>query len=45
MAISPFQSTTPVSEVPKEFAILCFGEEKRTSISRRERRANLRKQK
>mgnify|MGYP001068672722 CR=1 FL=1 len=44
MAISPFTPKTPVSDVPKQYAILNADEERKPT-NRRDRRANKRRQK
>lgn len=44
MAVSPFHPKTPVPDVPKQYAILNADEERKPT-SRRDRRANKRRQK
>lgn len=44
MAISPFTPKTPVSDVPKQYAILNADEERKPT-NRRDHRANKRRQK
>lgn len=45
MAISPFYPKTPAPDVPKQYAVLNAEEEGRKTPSRRDRRANMRRQK